>query len=246
MPAPKPTKTPQAKTPQAGQARALLIHQREVPLTVRRLKGARRMTVRYRPLTGDVLLTLPLRVPLREGMDFAESRAGWLAGQVGRAEPRRAFADGMTIPVFGRDMTIRHAPGQRGMTAENGEIRVPGDGAFLNRRVRDWLRGQAKYEIERLVRERAARLGKRASRIGVRDTASRWGSCGPDGAMSFSWRLIFAPHAVLDYVVCHEVAHLVELNHGERFWRIVEDLCPSHREMRRWLARHGNTLYAYG
>ena len=64
-------------------------------------------------------------------------------------------------------------------------------------------------------------IGKNVARVGVRDTKSRWGSCSSQGTLSFSWRLVFAPEAVIDYVVAHEVAHLVEMNHGPRFWRLV-------------------------
>ncbi len=75
---------------------------------------------------------------------------------------------------------------------------------------------------------------------------SRWGSCGSDGALCFCWRLILAPEAVLDYVVAHEVAHLEEANHGSRFWRLVQELCPGWKEARRWLRRHGATLHRHG
>jgi predicted metal-dependent hydrolase len=82
--------------------------------------------------------------------------------------------------------------------------------------------------------------------VSVRDTRSRWGSCSGRGNLSFSWRLIFAPEAVVDYVVAHEVAHLVEMNHGPRFWRLVERLMPDGRAPRAWLDRHRSQLFAYG
>ena len=80
----------------------------------------------------------------------------------------------------------------------------------------------------------------------MRDTASRWGSCSARGDLSFSWRLILAPHRVLDYVVAHEAAHLVEMNHSARFWRLVGRLMPDYEGERAWLKRHGGRLHAYG
>ena len=80
----------------------------------------------------------------------------------------------------------------------------------------------------------------------MRDTKSRWGSCSSKGNLSFSWRLIFAPEEVVDYVVAHEVAHLAEMNHGPRFWRLVETLMPGYARHRRWLDRHRAELLAYG
>ncbi|HEY8013860.1 MAG TPA: M48 family metallopeptidase, partial [Dongiaceae bacterium] len=88
--------------------------------------------------------------------------------------------------------------------------------------------------------------GKRIRRIGVRDPRSRWGSCSPDGVLNFSWRLILAPRFVMDYVVAHEVAHLRELNHGPRFWRLAETLCPDMDRARDWLAIYGPGLHRYG
>ncbi len=90
-----------------------------------------------------------------------------------------------------------------------------------------------------------ARIGVAPSRITMRDTASRWGSCSAARVISFSWRLIFAPDFVRDYVVAHEVAHLKEMNHGPRFWKIVELLHPEMRAAQAWLKTHGRSLQRY-
>jgi predicted metal-dependent hydrolase len=95
-------------------------------------------------------------------------------------------------------------------------------------------------------RRAAAQLGVRIARISVRDQASRWGSCSSTGALSYSWRLILAPPYVLDYLAAHEVAHLVEMNHSARFWRLVDKLCHDMRRARNWLDVHGPDLHRYG
>ena len=103
------------------------------------------------------------------------------------------------------------------------------------------------------VRQRAARvldhaghLNVKPSRITVRDTASRWGSCSSTRALSFSWRLILAPEFVLDYVVAHEVAHLREMNHGPRFWAHVKSIAPDLDAAQAWLKTNGRDLQRYG
>ena len=93
---------------------------------------------------------------------------------------------------------------------------------------------------------RAAQIEKPIARVTVRDTKSRWGSCSARGCLSFSWRLVLAPESVVDYVVAHEVAHLAEMNHGPRFWRLVQSLTPDCAAPRAWLNRHRNQLLAYG
>ena len=80
----------------------------------------------------------------------------------------------------------------------------------------------------------------------MRDQSSRWGSCSTTGVLSFSWRLILAPPYVLDYLAAHEVAHLVEMNHSPRFWRLVERLCPNVERAKVWLDVHGTDLHRYG
>ena len=121
-----------------------------------------------------------------------------------------------------------------------------GDPAHLARRVRDHLVSAARAELVPRARRLAARIGREVARVSVRDTKSRWGSCSGQGNLSFSWRLIFAPEPVLEYVVAHEVSHLAEMNHGPRFWRLVESLTPNSAAPRRWLKRHRNRLLAYG
>ena len=92
----------------------------------------------------------------------------------------------------------------------------------------------------------AASVDRRVSRVTVRDTRSRWGSCSSQGSLNFSWRLIFAPEWVLDYVVAHEVGHLVHMDHSPRFWAVVDRLVDSKESARKWLHRHGAGLYRYG
>jgi predicted metal-dependent hydrolase len=128
----------------------------------------------------------------------------------------------------------------------DGEIRVRGEPEHLARRLRDHLVGTARNEFAHRARRLAFRIGKSVARVSVRDTKSRWGSCSGRANLSFSWRLIFAPESVVDYVVAHEVAHLAEMNHGPRFWRLVESLSPGSAVPREWLRRHRNRLFSYG
>lgn len=227
--------------------RALLIAEREVPLTLKKMRGARRITLQWRPLERDALLTMPAWVSTHEALAFAETRKAWLEKLICEHGEARPFVDGAVIPVFGTSRTVRYAPGLRGVVEEQENLLlVPGAPEFCPRRLRDWLIAQAKERIGRLAEAKAGRIGQKVRRIRLGDTGSRWGSCGTNGVLSFSWRLVFAPAEVLDYVVSHEVAHLAHMNHSAAFWRVVEALCPSHRQSRDWLLTHGHTLYAYG
>ena len=116
----------------------------------------------------------------------------------------------------------------------------------LPRRVRDYLKREAKRDLEAASRLAAQGLGIKIGRVSVRDQSSRWGSCSSTGVLSYSWRLILAPPFVLDYLAAHEVAHLVELNHSRRFWRLVDGICPHMRRAKAWLDAHGSDLHRYG
>ncbi|MGB6766784.1 MAG: SprT family zinc-dependent metalloprotease, partial [Methyloceanibacter sp.] len=110
----------------------------------------------------------------------------------------------------------------------------------------DWLKRQAHQDLKARVGVHANRLDLMPSRIFVRDQTTRWGSCSTTGALSFSWRLVLAPPFVLDYLAAHEVAHLGHMNHGPRFWGLVERTMPRHEEARSWLRKHGASLHRYG
>jgi predicted metal-dependent hydrolase len=125
-------------------------------------------------------------------------------------------------------------------------ICVSGGERFGARRLGDWLRAEAKADLTRRTNFHAANLACEPKRISVRDQSTRWGSCSSTGTISYSWRLIFAPQFVLDYVAAHEVAHLREMNHGPRFWRLVRDTMPDMHKARAWLKLNGAELHRFG
>ena len=218
-----------------------------MPLVVRRNPRARHLTLRLDQASGAPQLSLPRGVPLSEGLDFARRRSDWIQAQLESLPPRIAFAEGAEIPYLGEPQTIRHAPrGRRGVWREPGTIWVSGFAEHMARRLTDFLKREARRELSARAQDKAGRLDRNLGRISIRDTQSRWGSCSSDGDISFSWRLILAPEPVLDYVVAHEVAHLVHLNHGPRFWALVDDLTVDVAGPRRWLRQNGGALLRYG
>jgi predicted metal-dependent hydrolase len=217
-----------------------------LPVVISKRRGARNMVLRFQPVAHQLTLTLPWHVSVARGLKFIEEKRGWVLKQLETQPEKIPFSDGATIPILGKNYRLTHAGG-RGVVHIDGEcIVVPGDVSFMKRRLREWIKKQAMQEITFRAKSKAAAIGARIKKISLRDTRSRWGSCSSDGNLSFSWRLIFAPPEVLDYLVAHEVAHLRELNHGAAFWRLVAELCPHWQESRRWIKKNGNTLYSYG
>ena len=219
-----------------------------LPVTFVRSPRARRVSLRVDSARRRVLLTAPLRMARATAVGFAEAQAGWIAARLKRLPERRPFVDGAEVPLFGEPLRIRHRRERRGTVwREGAEIHVAGQAEHLPRRLRDWLTAELRRRLVPLVQAKAQRVERPVKRITVRDSRSRWGSCGPDGGLSFSWRLVFAPPEVLDYLVAHEVAHLVHLNHSPRFWALARDLCDGPMEPpQAWLKAHGEILMQYG
>jgi hypothetical protein len=220
---------------------------RAVPLTVRRHPRARRTILRLTAEGDGAVVTIPEGALFEDGVAMARNHAGWILRRFAAIPPRVPFIDGTVVPFLGRDHRLRHRvrsfPAVR---REGDEIIVAGRVEDMARRVADWLRRQARIEIGPRVGDKAATLGRVPGRITVRDTRSRWGSCSAAGNLSFSWRLVMAPAAVLDYVVAHEVAHLAHHDHGPHFWRTVAALSEDSDAGRAWLRRHGPGLHRYG
>jgi predicted metal-dependent hydrolase len=222
------------------------------PVRLRRHRQARRYTLRIQAATRDVILTIPLRGSLKEAREFANKHGGWIAARLGRLPETAPFAHGVVLPLRGVPHRIMHRPGARGTVwteaGPDGEplLCVAGKAPHVDRRVGDYLRREAKRELETASLRYAQELGLVIRRVTVRDQSSRWGSCSTTGMLSFSWRLILAPHHVLDYLAAHEVAHLVEMNHSAKFWRVVQRMCPDHQRAKTWLDVHGADLHRYG
>jgi hypothetical protein len=231
------------KTPQ----RLSLSDGKTVALRIRKSRRARRMILRVLPFGAGTELVLPPGVGAAEGLDFARRRAGWIQSRIEEQPPRAPFADGVEIPFLGGSLTIRHCPQLRGVVrCEGSELCIAGGTAHLSRRVADWLKARAREKITPCAHGMAEHLGRRVKRIGLRDPRTRWGSCSAQGGLSFSWRLVLAPVPVLEYVVAHETAHLVEHNHSPAFWGVVEKLVGDPSEQRQWLRRFGPELHRYG
>ena len=213
----------------------------------RRSKRARRVSLRIDPRGGAVVVTLPPRAARTAGMALLMNHADWVTRRLAALPGPVPFADGARIPLHGVEHRIRHQPGLRGgVRVEGREILVSGDVGFLTRRSVDFLRAEARRSFATLVAAKAEAAQLRPRRITVKDTRSRWGSCAASGSLAFSWRLVMAPPHVQDYVAAHEVAHLRHMNHGPRFWALVQGLTPHSDAAVAWLHTHGPRLLRVG
>jgi len=222
---------------------------RTLPLRIVENDRARRLTLRIDAGGRGLRVTIPPGMAMRDVDRFLHRHQGWLEQKLAKTPDRPQIRPGIKVPLRGVPHLVVHEPGGRGAVVAtndgNGPVLiVHGDRRHLGRRVADFLKREAKREIEALVARHTASVGRKAKSIRFKDTSSRWGSCTADGNLSFSWRIMMAPAPVINYLVAHEVAHLKEMNHGPQFWRLCEELCPDTKRCKDWLKRNGGALQA--
>ena len=222
-----------------------------MPVKVRLNPRARRLIVKVHPSTGEIAVVAPSERSVPRALDFARQEEDWIAGRLAKVPQPVTFEPGNTILFKGEPHLIKMTSERGGVWVDNDgsapALRVSGRGEHAPRRIEDFLKKQARASVSRKVHAHAEALDVTVGRITIRDASSRWGSCSTSGAMSFSWRLVLAPSFVLNYVAAHEVAHLREMNHSRRFWRLVDQLVGSKEaeQAQIWLRKNGAELHRY-
>ena len=230
----------------------------DAPVLVRRNPRARRLSLSVNEARRGAVLTVPRYTSLEEAGSFLAKHFEWLQKRLAALPRPMPFAHGSVVPLRGRDHALQFTPNakKRGVVWTEDEspgkktslplIYVAGAEEHAPRRLKDWLKRQAREDLSGRCAVHAARLGVTPKRITIRDQSTRWGSCSANGVLSFSWRLILAPAQVLDYLAAHEVAHLREMNHGASFWAIVRETCATMDEAKAWIKKNGAELHRYG
>lgn len=232
----QPVSTPAGTAPPAQAETVLFRHSwraRHYRLTLRR--------------DGVAVATIPARGSEQEARRFVAAHQTWLERARARQPHTLQAAEGWRIGTAilwrGLPTEIRHAIGDRPAVCLGSETfrlaRLDGD---LRTLLEAQLLLRAKIELPGRAWELAAETDMAVKRISVRSQRSRWGSCSAGGTISLNWRLIQTPASVRDYIIYHELMHLREMNHSQRFWAHVEEVCPSWREAERWLKLHGPLL----
>lgn len=205
-------------------------------------RSSRRRSIGLRVEPAGLVVSVPARLPQRAWETVLLEKSGWVLAKLeemrARVIPVFTWRDGETLPFLGGplELVVEHGGPRSRPVLLDGLLRValpdPDDAAALEARVVRWYRREALAFFQQRVAHYARQLGANVSRLGLSNARTRWGSCTSKGAIRLNWRLVKAPPAVIDYVVAHELAHLLELNHSPAFWRIVAQLCPEHASLR--------------
>lgn len=225
------------------------------PVRLKVNRRAQRVSLRLDRTRREIVATAPSPRRLPEAAAFARDRAGWIVERLAELPSPEPIAPGMLVEVFGLPVRLESAGGRaRWIEPEDGappRIAAMGDGEGYARAVILVIKRKALEVMTARTAHYAAQLGAPIPRVSVADARSRWGSCKPgprgsSGTIRYSWRLALAPFEVADYVAAHECAHLLEMNHGPRFWAYVRALVGDEKRHRAWLREEGARLHAFG
>lgn len=232
----------------AAERRRVLLAGRPVEYRFRR---RRRRTIGITVNESGLAVAAPLRAPWREIEAFLMEKERWILAKLeqwtGAGRPQTLFGvSGETLPLAGREVVISAAEGLPSVTLVENSLSIslpePHRRGAVRALLIGWLRSRAQEVLTPRVAHYAARLGLAAPPVALSGARSQWGVCMASGRIRLSWRLVHLEPELADYVVAHEVAHLVELNHAERFWALLQWLYPEWREARERIERDGATI----
>ncbi|WP_029414897.1 M48 family metallopeptidase [Brevundimonas bacteroides] len=212
---------------------------------------ARRISVRIDGRRGEAVAVAPSERRLADAVAFARSKSDWIAERLSARPAGAALEPGAVIPVEGRPVRLEATSGTGAARLVEGpdgaRILSGGDGEAFSRRVLNLLKRLARQRLSERTEVHRRALGQGSVTIAINDAGTRWGSCTPrTRSIRYSWRVILAPPAILDYLAAHEVAHLVHADHSPAYWSVVRGLIGDHRPHRAWLRANGAALHAVG
>lgn len=218
----------------------------DFPLRINSGWKNRRLTLRIDSKSRTVVLSLPKLCSTAKARRFITQHLDWIEENLAKLPPVKDFTDGETISVLGRQIRLCHlSDSLKAASEEDGVLYVGGDAAFFHRRVKDYIKREAKKEFWRRSKTLADKLGCPLVNVTLKDTKSRWGSCSSLNNINYNWRIALAPECVIDYLMAHEVSHLQHRDHSPAFWQCVKTLSPGATLGRTWLKAHGSDLYLY-
>ena len=216
----------------------------DIDVHLRRSVRARKFTLRVSSLDGRVSLSAPHFAKAYQINAFLKEKEPWLRQRLSEVQLSVKVTFGTVLPFIGREILVKRHVG-RSVKLSDDKILVPEKSRKPAVQVEVFLKQYAHQLLSKRATRYAEKLGSSYSKLSLRDTRSRWGSCSDQGALMFSWRLIMTPTKVLNYVAAHEVAHLRHMDHSHHFWTEVENLFGDYKKQQRWLRENGPKLHRY-
>ena len=207
-------------------------------------------------IDGIVNVIVPQSISEKRIEDLIKARTTWIRQklklQASVVVPKaKEYVNGESFTYLGRNYRLKCVKSATGdVKLKNGYLNVPVADAmreekltgFLRTSLEQWYLSKALEKLKEKTKRYSEILGVKPISVSIIEYKSRWGSCSTNGEVTYNWRIIIAPHHIVDYIVVHELCHLLEHNHGPKYWKHVESVVPDYRICREWLKTHGQTL----
>ena len=216
------------------------------PILITRKNNIRRLSLKVCRITGKISINASLYLPNLDIINFFNKNRGWISKQLSKCVVPKIVDKGLVLPVEGNCYEIvsnNHVSTIRFL--ESNKICLPKNIINVGHAVQKLLIIDCKSIMTTFIIEKSNLFKKKIHKISFKDTKSRWGSCSSKGSIMLNWRLIMAPPSVYKYVIIHELSHLVHMNHGHHFWKLVGELHPNYMYDREWLNKNGHEIRKY-
>jgi len=207
---------------------------------------AKRLILKADPVTAQIILVKPQRTSKKKAIEFAIKNSKWIENEIKSFKPKIDFIAGSLIPILGEPCELTHIESKLNNVSKEGpKIIITCKKEDMPEKLRNWIKQEAKEIITNVAKTYSDKVSKKFRRLSIKEMNYRWGSCSKEGNLNFSWRIFMTPRRVFDYIIAHEVAHLVELNHSMRFWKTVDLLNNDRLFATKWLKENNEQLHRY-
>ncbi len=222
-----------------------LQEQFDFPIEIKKSIRAVKLTLKIDAKKRIPVLVMPRFCSEKRAVQFVKDHEVWIQNSLLKIPEIRQFQDKEKISLFGKEIELRHTEDIKSVKLNGDILFVGGDLEFFHRRVKDFIKNQAKKIFFTQSKELAKKINCELKSVCIKDTKSRWGSCSSLHNINYNWRIALAPDFVINYLLAHEVSHLKHPDHSADFWKCVKNLCPDMEHGNKWLKNFGNKLNMY-
>ena len=215
------------------------------PVVINRKKNIRRLSLKVCRITANISINAPSFLSEIEICKFYNLNRSWIHNQIKQCAISKVVKDGLSIPVEGILYEIVVKKSCFKIKFHEKQIFIPSNISNIGKEVQSFLQEYCRSIMTPILLKKSNLIRQKIKKISFKDTKSRWGSCSSAGSIMLNWRLIMAPPSVYNYVICHELAHLVHMNHGPLFWKLVQELSPNYSKDKEWLKKNGREIRRY-
>ena len=216
----------------------------EIEIIIKKNKLSRnyKLTFDKRRLYG--LVSIPKHISFKDGIAFAQENADWLSEQYNEMMPLIKIENGLNIYFEGEKRKLIYLNDQKSNVKLSNKSIIITNGNNAHQKIfYEWIKKRVLEKTKETVFNFSKILNVKIRNIRLSNSFSYWGSCNSNNDISINWRLVFSPSEVLEYIIAHEMSHLVEFNHSKKFWTLVDKLISKRKKQEIWLKKNGNYLY---